>query len=35
MNIGTQVCLRVVNFSDVNYTTASGDIAKMTIQKVK
>jgi hypothetical protein len=35
MNVGTQVCLRVVNFSDVNYTTSSGDIAKMTIQKVK
>jgi hypothetical protein len=35
MNIGTQVCLRVVNFSNVNYTTSSGDIAKMTIQKVK
>lgn len=35
MNIGTQVCLRVVNFSDVDYTTSSGDIAKMTIQKVK
>lgn len=35
VNIGTQVCLRVVNFSDVNYTTSSGDIAKMTIQKVK
>jgi hypothetical protein len=32
---GAQLCLKVINFTDVPYTATSGDAARMTIQKVK
>jgi hypothetical protein len=35
ITIGTQLCLRVVNFTDAAYTSNSSDTARLTIQKVK
>ena len=35
LTAGTQLCLKIINFTDVPYTSTSGDAARMTIQKVK
>lgn len=35
LTAGTQLCLKIINFTNVPYTSTSGDAARMTIQKVK
>ena len=35
LTAGDQLCLTAVNFSDISYTATSGDVARMTIQKIK
>ena len=35
INAGTQLVLKVLNLSDINYVSNSGDVVKMSIQKVK
>lgn len=33
--VGTQICLKVINLTNFNYTTESGDVVRLSIQRVK
>lgn len=33
--VGTQICLKVINLTNFNYTTESGDVVRLSIQRIK